>query len=163
MADKIQPIALIMAGGSGTRFWPASTKRKPKQYLSLWSEDSLIQMTAKRIESLVPPSRLFICSTESQRPWLEKQLPEVAHPGWLILEPTGRNTAPCLMLSALTLRKAGFTDETPMVVLPADHHISNERAFQNLLREAFDLAVRTSGLITFGITPTSAHTGYGYI
>lgn len=163
MADNPQPIALIMAGGSGTRFWPASTQQKPKQYLSLWGDESLIQMTAKRVEPLVPSSHLYICSTESQRRWLEEQLPEVAHPGWLVLEPTGRNTAPCLMLSTLTLKKAGYSDDTAMVVLPADHHIANETAFQKLLREAFALAVQTNGLITFGITPTSAHTGYGYI
>jgi mannose-1-phosphate guanylyltransferase len=162
-ANPTSPIAVIMAGGSGTRFWPASTKDKPKQYLDLWGADSLIQKTVNRIRPLVDDSRVYICSTQDQKRWLDQQLSTIAHPGWQILEPQGKNTAPCLMLSALTLRQAGHSDDTPLVVLPADHFIGNETAFRTHLQRALQFAVESQGLLTFGIRPTQPHSGYGYI
>lgn len=160
MAAANRAIALIMAGGSGTRFWPASTKAFPKQYLPLIGRDSLIQLTVKRIESLVPASQVYICSQQSHLPILKEQLPAVTHH---ILEPMGKNTAPCLALSAIELLAKGEDPNTVMVVLPADHFISDDKGFCALMREAIDFARESQGLVTFGIVPGHPHTGYGYI
>ena len=153
-------LAVIMAGGSGTRFWPLSQPSLPKQYLSLLGERSLIQQTVDRILPLAEPSRIFICSGEKQRGLLREQLPEISQ---LILEPMGRNTAPCLMLSLVELQRLGFGPETVMVVMPADHFIADTAGFLEKLRLAARFAVESKGLITLGIVPTSPHTGYGYI
>jgi mannose-1-phosphate guanylyltransferase len=154
------PIALILAGGSGTRFWPSSRKDFPKQYLSLFGPRSLIQGTVDRVQKIIPSERIFICSTMDQEPLVKKQLPEISH---LILEPQGRNTAVCLMLSVLHLEREGISSDTPMAVLPADHFIKDETRFLNVLQFGFDYARTSRGLITLGIIPESAHTGYGYI
>ncbi len=153
-------VALVMAGGSGTRFWPMSQPQMPKQYLTLYGNRSLIQSTIDRLKLKTSQENIFICSGESQKTILQKQLPEISQ---FILEPTGRNTAPCLMLSVATLLEQGFAPSTVMGVFPADHFIGNESAFSALLQKAIDEAKNFKTLVTFGIKPTSPHTGYGYI
>lgn len=153
-------IALIMAGGSGTRFWPMSQPEKPKQYLKLLGQRSLIQATVDRLKKNTSLQNIFICSGDKQKKLLQEQLPEVDN---LILEPSGRNTAPCLMLSVATLLAKGYSPKSVMGVFPADHFIGNEAAFLSLLDSAISEAQHTGDLITLGITPTSPHTGYGYI
>ena len=151
---------IIMAGGSGTRFWPLSQPSFPKQYLTLLGERSLIQQTVDRVLPLTDPSRIFICSGANQKNLIHDQLPEISQ---LILEPVGRNTAPCLMLSLDELLRRGFDPDSVMIVLPADHFITDTEGFLERLRLASRVAVETKGLITLGIVPTSPHTGYGYI
>lgn len=153
-------IALIMAGGSGTRFWPMSQPQKPKQYLTLFGNRSLIQSTVDRLKHKTSVENIFICSGESQKLLLQEQLPEITH---LILEPMGRNTAPCLMLSVATLLSTGFAPSSVMGVFPADHVIGNDVSFLNILQSAIEEAQASRCLVTLGIKPTSPHTGYGYI
>lgn len=162
MAENPNPlfIALIMAGGSGTRFWPMSRPEKPKQYLTLLGKRSLIQSTVDRLKKTTATKNIFICSGENQKQLLQEQLPEINN---LILEPSGRNTAPCLMLSVATLLAQGYPADSVMGVFPADHFIGNESAFLELLNSAITEAQVTRNLITLGINPTSPHIGYGYI
>jgi mannose-1-phosphate guanylyltransferase len=152
-------IALIMAGGSGTRFWPLSKKSLPKQYLALFSKRSLIQETYDRLKPLVRPKNFFICTTQNQRLLVRKQLPAVKN---LILEPMGKNTAPCLMLSLKELLKH-YPRTAVMGVFPADHFIHDNSKFRALVQKAIGVAKQTEGLVTLGIPPTGPHTGYGYI
>jgi mannose-1-phosphate guanylyltransferase len=159
MADS-KMVAVVMAGGSGTRFWPLSRKDKPKQYLDLLGGRTLIQQTIDRIQPLVSPRDTFVVSTQSQQRLLDQQLPTLG--GW-ILEPLAKNTAPCLMLSLLELLRRGYSSDTVMIVLPADHHIANTEAFHAALELARQTAVRENALVTLGIKPNHAHTGYGYI
>lgn len=154
------PIALILAGGSGTRFWPMSRKDLPKQYLPLTSSRSLIQETVQRLQPLCTSDRIFIASEKNQAKLLKQQLPELHN---LILEPLPKNTAACLMLSVSTLLKLGFSMDCPLMVFPADHAIGNPTAFLTALTEALDFVQKQEALLTFGIPPTFPHTGYGYI
>ncbi len=163
MGDKapiLNPVALIMAGGSGTRFWPLSLKKLPKQYLSLTGSRSLIQETVDRIRSLCQVSDIYIASGNSQEDLLKQQLPDIPN---RILEPASKNTAACLMLATRELLKKGYSPNTPIMVFPADHVIGNPGLFFSLLRNALSFVTERESLVTFGITPVTPHTGYGYI
>lgn len=153
-------VPVIMAGGSGTRFWPLSRKSFPKQYLNLFGERTLIQQTVERLLPLTDVENIFICSGKGQLSLLREQLAKVHN---LILEPIARNTAPCLMLSVAQLLKRGFPLSTVMLVLPADHYIHEEDRFRGVVQRAMDFAGKEDALVTLGIVPTSPHTGYGYI
>ncbi len=152
-------IAVILAGGSGTRFWPLSKKQLPKQYLTLFGTRSLIQHTWDRLTRLCRPKDIWVCSSQSQKKLLKKQLPKAG----LILEPAACNTGPAVLLSALELLRKGYSRQDLMAVFPADHYISAKDAFHRVLQLAFTAAEQTGGLVTLGIVPESAHTGYGYI
>lgn len=152
--------AVILSGGSGTRFWPLSRKHLPKQYLTLFGGRSLVQDTFDRLAGAVDPKNIYTISTRLQKPLLEAQLPEVDHH---LFEPEGRNTGPCLMLTAIELMKQGRPPGTVLAVLPADHYIVDKEAFRQALKKAADYARREDALVTFGITPSHPHTGYGYI
>lgn len=154
------PIALILAGGSGTRFWPMSRKDLPKQYLPLTSSHSLIQETVQRLQPLCTSDRIFIASEKTQAKLIKQQLPEIHN---LVLEPLPKNTAACLMLSVSTLLKQGFSLDSPLMVFPADHAIGNTPAFLTALQQALSFVQNREALLTFGIPPTFPHTGYGYI
>ena len=96
--------ALIMAGGKGTRFWPLSTEEKPKQFLNLIGEETMIQMTVNRIKPIIPIARVFVCAGEMYVDLVKEQLPELPEQN-IIVEPEGRNTAPCIALSAFVIKK----------------------------------------------------------
>lgn len=151
---------LIMAGGSGTRFWPKSRSKHPKQLLRIFNERSMIQNTVDRLNSLIPDSRLFIVSTEAQADQIKKQLPLLDEEN-LIIEPRGKNTAPCIGLAALFMER--IDPEDIMVVLPADHLIENNQTFIQTLKVAAKVAAETECLVTIGIQPNYPATGYGYI
>jgi mannose-1-phosphate guanylyltransferase len=155
----VKPLAVILAGGRGERFWPLSQKNLPKQYLNLVSDRSLIQLTVSRLAPLVTQDRISICSAKNQEKLLREQLPEIRN---LILEPEGRNTAACLILSVTQLLRDGHKPGTPMMVFPADHYIADVGAFHTALTSAL-AAAKTGSLVTLGIHPESPHTGYGYI
>ncbi len=157
---KNPKVAVIMAGGSGTRFWPLSTKRVPKQYVNLMGARSLIQDTVHRTSKLFSLADTFIVSTASQKSLLKKQLPKIKN---LVFEPEGKNTAPCLMLTAKRLLDKGYPGSTVIGVFPADHTVANQKEFEKVLTHAMHFAAETSGIVTLGIVPDSAHTGYGYI
>jgi mannose-1-phosphate guanylyltransferase len=148
--------AVIMAGGSGTRLWPLSRAGHPKQFLKLHGSDTMLQSTMKRLEDLDVSSSVTICN-EEHRFFVAEQLREIGKLGSIILEPAGRNTAPAIALGALTA-----DDDPLLLVLAADHVIQDQTAFTNTVNDAVPLA-ESGKLVTFGIVPNEAHTGYGYI
>ena len=158
MSKKI--IGVIMAGGIGSRFWPESREKNPKQLLKMFGDDSMIQLTAKRIEKLVNPSEMFVVTNKLQRNGIVKQLPQIPQEN-ILIEPFGRNTAPCIGLAALFAKRVD--PDSVMIVLPADHLIKNTNEFQKVLENAIEVADKSKSLVTIGITPTRPETGYGYI
>jgi mannose-1-phosphate guanylyltransferase len=152
--------AVIMAGGKGTRFWPRSRERKPKHLLDIVSDRTIIQETVDRIRPLVPPENILIVTGISHAAELIRQLPDIPQ-GNIIIEPFGRNTAPCIGLAALHIRKK--TPDDVMLVLPSDHLIADGEKFLQILGVAAEMAQRGSHLVTIGIRPTAPETGYGYI
>lgn len=153
--------AVIMAGGSGTRFWPQSRKQRPKQLLPLAGEESLIQQTAARCQPWIPPERIWVVTNNRQIDATREQLPQVPAGNFLV-EPCGRNTAPCVGMAAIRLLQADPAAE--MLVLPADHVIQPHEIFQAACeRAASVLQQHPDGLILFGVRPTYPATGFGYI
>jgi len=157
---SLSPVAVIMAGGSGTRFWPLSQKNLPKQYLKLTGQKTLIEQTVDRITPLCGEDHIYISSGESQVQLLKQFVPQIER---LILEPAAKNTAACLMLSVAHLLQRGYPLDTPLMVFPSDHAIGNEKAFETVVRKAVAFAQTREALVTIGIQPSSPHTGYGYI
>lgn len=153
--------ALIMAGGKGTRFWPLSTEEKPKQFLNLIGEETMIQMTINRIKPIIPIERIFVCTGEQYVNLVKKQLPELPERN-IIVEPEGRNTAPCIALSAFVIKR--YYNDANMVVLPSDHLIKDEEEFRNIVKTANEFVKdNDSAIITLGMKPSRVETGYGYI
>lgn len=153
--------ALIMAGGKGTRFWPLSTEEKPKQFLNLIGNETMIQMTVNRIKPIIPIERIFVCTGEMYVDLVREQLPELPNRN-IIVEPEGRNTTPCIALSALVINR--YYKDSAMVVLPSDHLINDEEEFRRIILDANNfIENNNSAIITLGMEPTRAETGYGYI
>lgn len=153
--------ALIMAGGKGTRFWPLSTEEKPKQFLNLVGEKTMIQMTIDRILPIIPIEKIFVCTGERYVDLVKEQLPYLPERN-IIVEPEGRNTAPCIALSALVIER--YYKNSTMVVLPSDHLIKDESKFRDILiRGAKFLEENIDGILTLGMKPDRPETGYGYI
>jgi mannose-1-phosphate guanylyltransferase/mannose-6-phosphate isomerase len=155
---QIKPI--IMAGGSGTRLWPLSRTQFPKQFLKLGLDGyTLLQSTILRLKNLDCDDPILICN-EEHRFLAAEQMREIGVNARIILEPVGKNTAPAIALAAILLRQK--QENKLMLVLAADHAISEQTAFENSIKDAIDLASQNK-LVTFGIVPTHVETGYGYI
>jgi mannose-1-phosphate guanylyltransferase len=152
--------AVIMAGGVGSRFWPSSKEKTPKQLLKIFGENTLIQDTVERLKDVVSYENIFIATNKMQQPEILKQLPQIP-PENIICEPFGRNTAACIGLSAVIL-KAKASDAV-MITLPSDHLIRDVESFHKTLKTAIKFAYGSKGLVTIGITPSRPETGYGYI
>ncbi|MCB2298269.1 mannose-1-phosphate guanylyltransferase [Clostridium tagluense] len=153
--------ALIMAGGKGTRFWPLSTAEKPKQFLKLISEDTMIQMSVKRLQKLIPIERIFIVTGKRYMDIVREQLPNLPNRN-IIIEPIGKNTAPCIALSAFHINKI-YGDAT-IAVLPSDHLITDEKKFLEVLNSAHEFVGKNKeAIVTIGVKPNRPETGYGYI
>lgn len=152
--------ATILAGGSGTRFWPLSTPERPKQFLKLFGDRTMLQHTFDRLQGLVPPERILVLTNQRFVPTVREQLPELPREN-VIGEPLPRDTAAAVALSAVVGRARW--GEHVMLVLPADHAISPADAFQRAMRSAAEGAWRSGALYTFGVTPTYPATGYGYL
>ena len=152
---------VILSGGSGTRLWPLSREQYPKQLLALTGERTLLQETVLRLDGAEQVANpLFVCN-EEHRFLVAEQVRQLGKsPLAIVLEPTGRNTAPALTLAALVLRRG--TGDPIMLVMPADHNIRDSAAFRRSVKEALPLAAK-GRLVTFGIKPTGPATGYGYI
>ncbi|WP_371189631.1 mannose-1-phosphate guanylyltransferase/mannose-6-phosphate isomerase [Thalassotalea maritima] len=153
----IKPV--IMAGGSGSRLWPLSRKLLPKQFLKIASDNTMIQETVLRLKGLQVSEPTTICN-EEHRFVVAEQLREIDQLGSIILEPVGRNTAPAIALAAFNEVNAG--NDPVMLVLAADHVIADVEAFHSAVVNAQALA-EAGKLVTFGVVPTHAETGYGYI
>lgn len=153
--------AVIMAGGGGTRFWPRSRRDRPKQFLKLAGERTLLQAAGDRLEAQVPPERTWIFTSASHRDETARQLPHVPT-DQIVGEPASRDTAPCVALAAALIARRN--PQALMIVTPADHVIEPVQEFRRLLHATEQLAVENPhALITFGIRPTRPSTGYGYI
>lgn len=151
---------IIMAGGSGTRFWPRSRKAKPKQFLTIFGNESLLQSTINRFARFIREDSIYIVSNRGQKEVLEEQTARLPKKN-LIYEPIGRNTLPAIGLAALYIAKND--PEGIMVVSPADHLIKNDELFQQSVTTAVQIADEKNGIVTIGITPNAPATGYGYI
>ena len=151
---------IIMAGGKGERFWPVSREKTPKQLLTLLGERSFLQQAVDRVLPVVPLKNILIITNEAQAPEVRKQLPKLPKEN-VIAEPIGRDTTAAVTLGAALVGARSTTGV--MAVLPADHVISEEKKFQQVLGDAFDLASRGQAIVTIGIKPTEPATGYGYI
>jgi mannose-1-phosphate guanylyltransferase / mannose-6-phosphate isomerase len=156
----IQPI--VLSGGSGTRLWPLSREKYPKQLLPLFGQDSLLQATIRRVDGIagVQLAVPMVVCNEEYRFVIAEQLRKMGKEGVIVLEPVGRNTAPAFTLAALEAAKNG--DDPVLLVMPADHVIADVVAFQAVVRQGAALA-DAGNVVTFGITPDCPETGYGYI
>lgn len=152
--------AVIMAGGKGERFWPKSRTDRPKQFLKLTDERTLIQKTVDRLRGLVDPDNIYISTTAEYKGLVCEQLPQIPESN-IIIEPCSRNTAPCIGLAAIHIERRN--PNATMIVLPADHLIKNEALFLSTVRHADTVASIDRNLVTIGIMPTHPDTGYGYI
>jgi len=157
---KSRAYAVIMAGGKGTRFWPLSRPDRPKQLLRILSERSLIRQTVDRVLPLFVRRNTLVVTIEEQWRAVQRELPFLPKANFLI-EPQGKNTAPCIGLAAIELMSRD--PDAIMAILPADHWVPDRRAFSRTLKTALRLAERHHALITLGIRPVRPETGYGYI
>lgn len=152
--------AIIMAGGSGTRFWPKSRVALPKQFLKLIGEHTMLQTTIRRIESLVPKERILVITNAQYVDIVQEQVPDLPAAN-IIGEPVGKNTAPVVAAAAaITLRR---DPQASMMVLPSDHYIRDEQTFLSIMKAALEKAEQGRHLLTVGIRPYRPETGYGYI
>jgi mannose-1-phosphate guanylyltransferase len=158
--DVKNRFVIIMAGGRGERFWPVSREKTPKQLIKLLGDRSFLQRAVDRVAPLVPMKNIFIITNEVQAPEVRKQIPKLPKEN-VIAEPVGRDTCAAVTLGAALVGARSTTGV--MAVLPADHVIPEEKKFQQVLSDAFDLAARGQAIITIGIKPTEPATGYGYI
>ncbi len=150
---------LIMAGGSGERFWPLSTKQKPKQLLKIFSDKSLIRLAYERVLPLVDKDQIFIATNEIQVPALKEDLTELDD-SRIIIEPAFRDTAAAIAYGSTMISK--YYDNPTVVVLASDHLISNDNEFRNVIKIA-EKEAENKNIVTLGIKPTYPETGYGYI
>ncbi len=157
---RVQPV--VLSGGSGTRLWPLSREKYPKQLLPLIGDDSLLQATVRRTDGIgsTLAAPMVVCN-EEYRFVIAEQLRLMGKPGTIVLEPMGRNTAPALTLAALAAAADDASDPV-LLVMPADHVIVDTQAFCAAVRHGAQLAAR-GRVVTFGITPDAPETGYGYI
>ncbi|GAB6188841.1 mannose-1-phosphate guanylyltransferase [Marinitoga arctica] len=149
--------AIILAGGSGERFWPLSTSKKPKQFLKIFSDKSLIRETFERLNYKLEPKDIYVVTAEKYKNETLKELPELNENN-VLLEPVARNTAPACFLGTLVAE-----DDEVVFILPADHYIPNKEKFWKTVEKGIYAAEKYNGLITMGINPTRPETGYGYI
>ena len=152
--------AVIMAGGAGTRFWPKSRISRPKQFLSLFGNETMLQKTIGRLKGFIDPEQVMVITNESYLPIVSAQASELSK-DHIIGEKVARNTAPCVAAAAALLYKKD--PDAVMIVLPADHEIGNPEAFVQTLKTAVSAAEKHHSLVTIGIQPDRPETGYGYI
>ncbi len=151
---------LIMAGGSGSRFWPRSRHSQPKQFLRLTSAATLLEATIERVRGLCPPENVWVLTRRDLLEQTRRLLPELP-PERLVGEPEGRDTAPCLVHAAVHVARVAA--DPLLLILPSDHIIPEVREFRATVEDAILALVKHGGLMTFGIRPTFPATGYGYI
>ncbi len=151
---------IIMAGGRGERFWPVSREKTPKQLVTLLGDRSFLQQAVERVLPLVPLKNIIIITNAVQAPEVRRQLPKLPRQN-IIAEPVGRDTCAAVALGAAVVGQRSIS--AVMAVLPADHVMPEEKKFQQVLADSFDVAGRGQVIVTIGIKPTEPATGYGYI
>lgn len=156
-ALRIYPV--VMAGGSGTRFWPLSRRDRPKQFIPIGGQKTLFEETMERLDALAPWSQRYVVAGEGHADTIRQRCPELPE-SQLLIEPCARNTAPCVALA--THHIAQRDPHGLIIVLPADHYIQDVEAFQSALRSAVNGAAEGK-IVTLGVIPTRPETGYGYI
>lgn len=159
--NELKKVAVIMAGGGGTRFWPVSRMTTPKQLAKLTGDDVMINETVKHYEGVINREDTFIVTNRMQADLMDKVLYKEIDRSHILVEPVQRNTAPCIIYAAMTMKK--LYGDALMAVLPADHHISDIREYERILNLAFKTADEMNKIVTIGIWPTFPSTGYGYI
>jgi len=158
---KKDVFVIIMAGGVGSRFWPSSREKYPKQFLDiLGTGKSLLQNTFHRFDSWVPPSQIFVLTHKDYSLLVEEQLPNIPTEN-ILTEPARRNTAPCLAYVAFKINK--ISPDATLIIVPSDHLILKQAEFLSKLEDCIEAANTPNALITLGIQPTRPDTGYGYI
>ena len=157
---KITACAVLLAGGRGTRFWPRSRTRTPKQLLDIVSSKSMLRETADRLTPTFAENRLWVVTNEEQATGVQRELPRVPRKQ-ILAEPVGRNTAAAIGLAAIHL--AQEHGDALMAVLPADHHIADAAQYRKVVRAAMKLAGSPGNLVVLGIPPSHPETGFGYI
>ena len=152
---------VIMAGGIGSRFWPYSRTKQPKQFLDILGiGKTLLQQTFDRFTTLIPAENIFIVSNREYKELIEKQLPDIPHEN-ILLEPMRRNTAPCIDYANFRILQKN--PNAKIVVAPSDHLILNQEGFLNCVKEGLEFVGKNDALLTLGIPPSRPETGYGYI
>jgi mannose-1-phosphate guanylyltransferase len=161
---KLSAHAVILAGGRGTRFWPRSRTRTPKQLLNIVGDATMLQQTVERLRPAFAPSQIWIVTNEEQAPAVRRQVPIVPYAN-ILTEPRGRNTAAAIGLAAMHILKTATRQDGDalMAVLPADHYIGQPARYLRIVRAALELAERGENLVVLGILPTRPETGYGYV
>ncbi len=148
---------IILAGGAGTRLWPLSVQEKPKQFLTLFKDESMLVQTSNRVSDLIPIDRQFVLTGENYAPLVDDQFYGRIN---ILAEPMAKNTAPCILWATLRIKK--YYQGGTVVVMPSDHIVKQEKQFHTALETAIKKA-QEGCIVTFGIEPTHAETGYGYI
>lgn len=157
----MKKVAVIMAGGRGERFWPQSRKSCPKQFLNLTDDGkTMIQLTIERLKNIVEMDDIYVVTNKDYKDLVRQQLPYIQSDN-ILLEPVSRNTAPCIGLAAVHIKKK-YKDAV-MIVLPSDHLIKYEELYVDTLEDSVKLAMDNNNLVTIGVIPSYPETGYGYI
>ena len=159
--EKLAAHAVILAGGRGTRFWPRSRTRTPKQLLNIVGKNTMLQQTVSRLRPLIPPERIWTVTNAEQAVAVGKQVPAAARKRVLI-EPMGLNTAVAIGLAAIHIRNTARGDAL-MAVLPADHYIELGEKYREIVSAALDVAREPGRMVVLGILPTRPETGFGYV
>ena len=153
--------AIIMAGGIGSRFWPMSTSKIPKQFLDvLGNGETLLQQAFRRLSKICPPSQILIVTNTDYKDICKKQLPNIKEQN-ILCEPARRNTAPCIAYASFKIQHENR--DANIIVAPSDHLITNEDEFERIVKECLEVSAQKDYLITLGIKPSRPETGYGYI
>ncbi len=158
--EKPELFSVIMAGGVGSRLWPLSRKNHPKQFIDFLGDGTMISKTIERLRGLVPLENIMVVTNKLGGDLTKECVPDLPHEN-IIVEPTGKNTAPCIALATAYIKKRNPNSTT--IVLPADHLIMDTVRFQDTLKASIEIANRSFALVTLGIKPTRPETGYGYI
>jgi mannose-1-phosphate guanylyltransferase len=157
----LNKFATILAGGGGTRFWPLSRQEMPKQLLNISGNDIMLNDTIGRFEGIIPLENTVVVTNQSQAELLKEKMHSSVLSENILVEPVARNTAASILYAALFIEKQH--GDSVMVVLPSDHYITDDEKFKKTLDEACTVAMESDRIVTIGIKPTFASTGYGYI
>jgi len=159
--EKSATHAVVLAGGRGTRFWPRSRTRTPKQLLNIVGKETMLEQTVARLRPLIPAERIWTVTNADQAAEVRKQVPAASRKR-VLTEPLGRNTAAAIALAAIHVRHTAGED-TLMAVLPADHFIAQADKYRKIVNVALEVAREPGRMVVLGIHPTRPETGYGYI